>query len=303
MNAPDRILGLTAEQKAVRFEGVGASETAAALGLSRYQTQAELWAIKTRRVAPPDDEAIFRLGHIVEPFILDEWARDHAHLAPALMPHPPMLRRGRMLANLDAMAALELPTQSVIVVEAKQRGSRDGFGEAGSSDVPDEIMLQVTQQMSLAGLAVAHVPVLFVRPPIVTYEVSFDPELAEMIEAGVERFWWHVEHDTPPPVDPNSHQAMEALRLLYRGTSGERVNASPDLEAWRKVYEESLTHRDRYRDAAEAAKCHMLAFMKDATELAFSDGQMLRRKLVKRRGYAVADTEFVDARFVKTKGE
>jgi predicted phage-related endonuclease len=300
VNAPERMAGLTAEQKAVRFEGVGASEVAAALGLSRRMSQAELWAIKTRRQDPPDDTALLRWGHAVQPYILGEYAQERGCM---LAEEPPTLRRGRLIAHLDAYALVPPGPASNIVVEAKSRGSRDGFGEAGSANIPDEIMLQVTQQMSLAGLAVAHIPVLFVRPPIVTYEVQFDPELAEMIEAGVDRFWWHVEHDTPPSVNPDAPEAIAALRLLYRGTTGEVLHAPQELEHWRSVYHQATANRQRYADVEAAAKAHLLGFMKDASELVFADGGLLRRKLIKVKGYTVEPREQIDARFVKPKGE
>lgn len=287
-------LGLTPEQKAVRSQGVGASEAHRALF-----DPVPLWLEKTGREPPQDQTALLRLGHVVEPFILDEY--ENASGA-SLIRKPNTLRRGRMIAHLDAILSRPEPHHNV-VVEAKWRGSKEGFGDPGSPDVPDEILVQVTQQMLLSGLPLAHVPVLFVRPPIAVYEIVFDPELAQLIEAGIERFWWHVEHDVAPSVNPDAPEAMAALKLLYKGTTGERIQATADLERWRAVYDESNANERRYTQAADAAKAHLLAAMKDASELVFADGSALRRKSVQRKGYTVAPFSYVDSRFVKPKGE
>lgn len=291
------VIGLTDEQKQARSQGVGASEAAAALGLDRYTSQQLLWLRKTRRAPPQEDAAVLRLGNIVEPFILDEYAREHG---VKLIQHPPTYRKGRMLANLDAITDNDRPFATA--VEAKMRGNRDSFGEAGTADVPDEIAMQVTAQMYLADLAVAHIPVLFIRPPVVTFEVALDFELAQMIEAGVDRFWWYVENDTPPPVNPDAPEALAALRLLYPGTTGERLQAPRELEAWRAIYHDSVSHRDRYATTAEAAKAHLLEYMKDASELAFADGTVFRRKEIDVKGYSVEPRKQIDARFIKPKG-
>jgi predicted phage-related endonuclease len=291
MNAPDRI-GLTPEQKAIRSQGVGASEAWQALF-----DPVPLWLQKTGRAPPQDDSALLRFGHIVEPFILDEYEELQGTV---LLRKPDTLRRGRMIAHLDAVAAKD--GNAFAVVEAKSRGSREGFGAAGSADVPDDITVQVTQQMLLRGVDVAHIPVLFVRPPIVVYEVPFDPDLAKLIESRVERFWWHVEHDTAPSVNPDSPEAMAALRALYKGTTGERIQATRELEHWRGVFESAGEQGKRYEQTADTAKAHLLAAMGEASELVFADGRVLRRKLTKRKGYAVADTEYIDARIVNPKG-
>lgn len=285
------MLGLTADQKAARSQGVGASEAWRALF-----DPVPLWLEKTGRELPQDETAAMRLGQVVEPFILDEYEAAHGTV---LIRKPETMRRGRMIAHLDAIEAKDGAPYAA--VEAKWRGSNQGFGAAGSADVPDAITVQVTQQMLLAGINIAFVPVLFVRPPIVTYEVPFDPELAQMIEAGVERFWWHVEHNVAPAVNPDAPEATAVLKALYKGTTGERISADPQLEHWRAVYMESSEQERRYCQAADTAKAHLLMAMKDASELVFADGTVLRRKRVERKGYTVAPFSFIDNRFVKSK--
>jgi hypothetical protein len=122
-----------------------------------------------------------------------------------------------------------------------------------------------------------------------------------MIEGGVDRFWWHVEHDKAPQVNPDAPEAVSILRKVYPGTNGQRIAATEDLEAWRAVYHDSISWRGKYETTADAAKAHLLAAMGEAAELKFADGKVFRRKLVPVKGYTVEPREQIDARFVNDK--
>jgi hypothetical protein len=205
-----------------------------------------------------------------------------------------------MLAHLDATAA-QVGHAGRRIVEAKWRGSREGFGEPGSADVPQKILLQVQAQCRVAEISLAFVPVLFLRPPVVIYEVPYDVELGDMIEAGVDRFWWHVTNDKAPLVDLDAPEAIAILKRIYPGTNGERMQASVSLERWRTVYQDSKALESEYEVAGKVAKAHLLRAMGECAELEFIDGGLLRRKLVQRKGYTVDPTSYMDARFINPK--
>lgn len=292
MNAPAELahVGLTDAQQAIRAQGVGASEVYDAIF-----NPAALWLKKTGRETGEDD-ALSRLGNAIEPYIIGEY-----ELATGLKVQrkPDTLRRGRMIAHCDGIT--EHPDDGPIVVECKWRGHRDGWGAEHSADIPPPIMLQVQQQMGLAGARFAHVPVLFLRPPIVRYAIDFDAALFAMLEEAVDRFWRHVESDTPPEVNPDEPHALDVLRALYRGTNGQRIQATRDLEHWRGVLQESTRIKGEYEKAADVAKAHLLRAMGEASELEFADGMLFRRKLVKVKGYTVEPREQIDARLTKPK--
>jgi hypothetical protein len=56
-----------------------------------------------------------------------------------------------------------------------------------------------------------------------------------------------------------------------------------------------------YEKQAETAKAHLMWRMEEAAILDFGDGKCLRRKEVKRKGYVVEDTTYVDARVVNSR--
>src|SRR5690349_22686234 len=68
----DRVQWLSA-----RRSGVGGSDAAAALGLSKFKTPYQLWLEKTRLLEPDDLDAVERVhfGRIMEDIIAREYAR------------------------------------------------------------------------------------------------------------------------------------------------------------------------------------------------------------------------------------
>src|SRR5690348_4034345 len=70
-NAPE------AEWLALRNSGIGASEVAAILGESKYDSPYSLWARKTGRTEPGPRTAIQRRGLVFENAIADTFAENH----------------------------------------------------------------------------------------------------------------------------------------------------------------------------------------------------------------------------------
>jgi hypothetical protein len=124
--------------------------------------------------------------------------------------------------------------------------------------------------------------------------------LQELIIEGEREFWRRVETGAAPEPD-FTDRSLEIVRRLFPGTNGRKVTADESLERWRRTYLEAVELRDRYASAADAAKAHLLYSMGEAAELVFPDGTVLRRKQATRKAYTVAESTYVDARFVKTK--
>jgi putative phage-type endonuclease len=171
---------LSESQKALRRTGVGASECAAALGLSPYQTRFELYQVKRGEVPEADDNLAMRFGLAAEPFILSEFQR--AHLDDLLVVAPDTMGRGRLFCHLDAWVP------GSFNVQAKTTRSRQGWGESGSPDISQHYLLQAQHEMLLAGVDVSFVPVLFGGAEYDEFVVEADRELQELIEDGIADF-------------------------------------------------------------------------------------------------------------------
>lgn len=279
---------------AARLTGIGSSDAPVACGVSPWRSQRELYLEKRGEGEPTEETEPMRFGSLLQPIVLAEFAR---RSGLAIEAEPPLIRSAAypfMLAHLDARA-------DGAVVEAKTARSGDGWGVIGSSDIPLDYVIQTHHQMIVADVRLAFVPVLIAGSDFRVYEVPFDPELAAMIVERESEFWQRVQSADPPPIDADAPGALEIVRKVFRGTDGRKLRSSSAEEHWLAVYREALAKRETYAAVVDSAKAHLLLEMGDAAELAFSDGTVLRRKLVNVKGYTVEAREQIDARFIKGK--
>jgi len=248
---------LTEKQIAVRKTGVGSSEVAAALGMSKWKSRLELYRQKIGEAPAQDDTMAMRFGHAVEPFILTEYERERD---VTLVRSPETMRKGIMLAHVDGWLPGEL------VVNAKTARSRLGWGEPGSAEIPVDYLLQETAEMIVADVRVAHVPVLFFGSSIETYELKLDDELAQMVMAGVQEFWQHVEARDPPP--PST---LAEVNQRWPKSVARTVELPPNVAL--QIYEliECKNHQAALATQEELIETKIKLAMGDA-EVATADG-------------------------------
>ncbi|MDZ5459257.1 YqaJ viral recombinase family nuclease [Azohydromonas lata] len=254
---------LTDAQRALRRTGVGASECAAALGLSPYQTRFELYQVKRGEAPAAPDNLAMRFGLAAEPFILSEFQR--AHPDDLLVVAPDTMRRGRMFAHLDAWVP------GSFNVQAKTARTRQGWGESGSPDIPQHYLLQVQHEMLLASVEVSFVPVLFGGADYDEFVIEADHELQELIEDGIAEFWRLVERGEPP--EPVSLDDM----LARFGGICRAGQARADTDVLRAVHELRAIRAQREQlDAAEAAlKARLMGALREADTLVDATGHTL----------------------------
>jgi putative phage-type endonuclease len=215
----------------VRTRGIGSSDAAAAVGLNPYQSQLELWLIKTGRdgnlpkVDPDDETSPMYWGTVLEPIVAVHYTRrtnNKVRRINAVLQHPD-LDKSWMLANIDYSV---VGSDEVQILECKTAGEygsklwRDG--------VPEYIQCQVQHQMAVTGKAVVDVCVLICGQEIRVYRIERDDELIARLIQLERQFWHYVETDTPPPAD-GSESAGIALRALYPQDSGSTLDLSDDL--------------------------------------------------------------------------
>lgn len=203
----------------VRKTGIGGSDAAAAVGLSPYKSQLELWLEKTGRDADldkpdPDDttEPVF-WGTLLEPIVAAAYSKqtgNKVRKVNAVLQHPTI---PFMLANLDREV---VGVPGVQILECKTAGE---FGARLWVDgVPEYVQLQVQHQLAVTGKQAADVAVLLCGQRLGVHRIERDDELIARLITLEARFWEYVTSDTPPPAD-GSDSADRALRCLYPGNA------------------------------------------------------------------------------------
>lgn len=215
----------------VRKQGIGSSDAAAAVGLNPYQSQLELWMIKTGRdgnlpkIDPNDESSPMYWGTILEPIVSVHYTKrtgNKVRRINAVLQHPD-LDKSWMLANIDYSV---VGSDEVQILECKTAGE---FGSRLWRDgVPEYIQCQVQHQMAVTGKKVVDVCVLICGQEIRVYRIERDDELINRLIELERKFWHYVEHDIEPPAD-GSDSAGQALRALYPQDSGNTLDLTDDL--------------------------------------------------------------------------
>ena len=265
---------------AVRRTGIGGSDAAAAVGLSPYMSQLELWMIKTGRdadlPAPNSEDATEPVywGTMLEPVVAAAYMREtgnrvrrvNAVLRHASVPF--------MLANVDREVVGAPDVQILECKTAAEFGARlwrDG--------VPEYVQLQVQHQLAVTGKRAAHVAVLLNGQRLEVHRIERDERLMFRLIELEARFWHFVTADTPPPTD-GSESAERALRHLFPADNGATLDftenrrlssAFADLVALRAEI-------DTREKSAAALKQEIQLAMGEASRARFETGEVLYRR-------------------------
>ncbi|RBA22900.1 YqaJ viral recombinase family protein [Herminiimonas fonticola] len=216
----------------VRKGGIGSSDAAAAVGLNPYQSQLELWMIKTGRdgglpkIDPNDETSPMYWGTLLEPIVAAHYTRrtgNRVRKINAVLQHPDA-DKAWMLANIDREV---VGASDVQILECKTAGE---FGVRLWRDgVPEYVVCQVQHQLAVTGKVSADVCVLVCGQEIRVHRIERDDALIAGLIELERRFWQYVESDTPPPAD-GSDSADVALRCLYPTDGGQCLDLTDDRD-------------------------------------------------------------------------
>lgn len=256
---------MTPEQLAARKRYIGASEAAAACGLSPWQTPFELWQTKTADTTDDVDSVHMEWGRRLESVVLAKYAE--TALAP--IETPCASRTSNEYPWMSCTPDALLPDR---VVEVKTAGLAKSaeWGEPGTDAVPMQYLLQVTHQMIVTGLRLADIPVLIGGSDYRVYTVPYDPQLGELLIERERTFWRHVEDGTPPDV-----RSIADAVARWPQDMGTAVIASQDIaDAVAKLLELERQH-DAIEADVDALGLAIRTCMADASILTDSAGRTL----------------------------
>jgi putative phage-type endonuclease len=273
---------LSPEWFAARREGIGASEIAAVMGISPWESPFSLYWRKVNGWEFPDAPEL-EWGRRLEPVIADRFAQDHPEWivrAGGLEVHPfrpwQLATPDRKLflpPDADRAASCDLPMS---VLECKTAATSAGWGEPGSDDIPVYYRAQVLWQMNVVGVNTGHVAALIGGTDYREYLVrGGHRDINLMIEWG-RRFMRRLETGDPPPLDDHS-QTMVTLRRLHPDVVDERVVVDDDTAAGyaRAVRARRLAERVERRYGAR-----LLAAMAGARVAVTADGRKVTTRVV-----------------------
>ena len=248
-----------------RTTGIGGSDVAAILGLSKWKTPLQVYQEKRGELAPQDDNDAMRWGRYLEPVVRQAYADETGRevRVPTDMVRHPLY--AHMLANLDGF------TDDRRVFEAKTARTGEGWGEPGSDEIPHPYLLQVQHYMEVTGFEVADVAVLIGGSDFRLYEVPADRELQEMLIDAEAEFWERVTKGEPP--EPVSYADVQAR--FGRASKAGAVLASDDVQEALRQLRELKTQAKHLELAEEQWKAIVMKALGESDTLIDSQGHTL----------------------------
>lgn len=230
-NAGTPVSGLSERQLALRRGGVGASEIAVLVGLSRWSSPAAIWESKVRGTAA-DFNYPAELGLELEEPIARIWARQnereiyrvdtlthpalpYALATPDRAVFAPNTLGADRLVGLDGVPMLDSceGAERLLQVKSTNWRMRRFWGEPDSDQIPAEYLCQAHWEGAVAGVARVTFAVDFDKTSLHTYEVQVRLETFEAMYEIADRFMReHVETKVPPTPDDTERYAEFLLR-------------------------------------------------------------------------------------------
>jgi len=208
-----------------RALGVGASELAAAMGKSPFQSRLGLYESKIREEETEKEEPTFlRMGRRFEAAIADETA-----YKLGLEVEDPgdysIWSRGLRFATPDRLVLSNGRPSGVLEIKSTEFFHKHLWDEGP----PFHVRAQAQQQMYCTGLTQqpAIIAACWSMQRVDTYEEPYSEEFASLADAYVDSFWLYVSSRTPPAVDPEApEQDARAIKALWPKNTGETIALS-----------------------------------------------------------------------------
>lgn len=282
-----------------RKSGIGGSDAPCVAGVSSWGTPLDIYLSKVKPINPdhdPDADMTEqqRMGHVMEPIIARLYAKEMGmalRKPPAIIRHPQL---NFMFASLDFQRA-----EDGIIVECKNKRSREGWGESQSDQVPIDINIQVQHQMECADVEEAHVAVLFSGHEFDFFIVERDYEVGAMLIDIENRFWQHVVNRIPPEPDWAHPNTPKLIKKLYQTVEQRTIALGDEAVDLVEQYQSFAKHKIESEEAANFTKARLLALMGEASEATLPNGLTLTRKTIERASYVMPASTYVDFRIKK----
>ncbi|MBP3231688.1 MAG: YqaJ viral recombinase family protein [Anaerovibrio sp.] len=199
----------------LRRTGIGGSDCAAALGMSKWQSQLGLWLDKMGQGKPVEESEAMYWGKVMEPVLLAEFSKRTGKDA---QPCPLMFQSVEypfMLADLDGIVKEEDGSTSIVEIKTANSFAVNDW----SDGVPVQYYLQVQHYMATVDLTKTYLCVLLGGNEFQIHEIDRDEDTIKNIIALEHDFWQKVVTKTQPEVDSQSGDALNTMYPEANNTS------------------------------------------------------------------------------------
>lgn len=200
-----------------RSKTIGGSDASAILGMNSYSSPYSVWAEKTGKLPPKEDNEAMRIGRDLEAYVAQRFTeatgkkvrRENNILVNPKYPYA-HANVDRMIVGEDA--GLECKTTSSLNVTKYKNG-----------EFPDNYYAQCVHYLMVTGCKRWYLGVLVLGKGFFHFTIERDEEEIAALAKSEEAFWEYVKTNTPPAVD-GTDSTTEAIKTIFPTSNTETVN-------------------------------------------------------------------------------
>ncbi|WP_328941579.1 YqaJ viral recombinase family protein [Streptomyces sp. NBC_00250] len=202
---------------------ITATEIAAVVNLSPWQSRFSLWHKKAGLPTPPfESNPAVEWGNRLEAAVAQKWSDGHG-----VELHETGTWRHR---DRDWQRATPDRIGDNSLVEVKTSPFGEGWGPAGSDEIPVYYRCQVQWQMDVTGYRTTHIALLVSGHDYREYVVEYDADDAQILRDAAERFLDDVRRGNRPPID-GADATYQTIRVQPHGRDDIDVEIPLELAA------------------------------------------------------------------------
>ena len=236
-----------------RRMGVGGSDVAALLGISRWKSELDLWLEKTGQTdgLVVENEAM-QWGTIMEPVIRNHFAAVTGKTVvevKAMLQHP---QHSYMLANIDGLTEDDNGNPAILEVKTASEYKRSEW----ENGIPVYYETQIQHYLAVTGVPTAYVAVLIGGNTFKLYEVDADEDVQRNLITLEGQFWIMVQNNIRPDIG-GSDAAAEWLNKMYKGGITEPLMLPQEALGLIDEYVAAAADEDSAKARKQAAANHL----------------------------------------------
>lgn len=247
-----------------REDGIGASEVAAILGLSPWETPFSLYLKKTHQVPPTEENDAMRRGHYLEDAVVQWWMHEtgeqviKASAADIIYVHPehPYMRVTPDRIVKGRKKILEVKSTAIQMGET----------------IPDYYLAQVMYQMYVTGIHQAELIYIQGGLTFGRFIVEYDEEFANLIAERVTEFW---NENVLGGKEPDAIAVSDLAVKVPKSTPEKSIEADEQALDQINVLREKKAMYDALGDEIAELTDSLKMYMTDSEALLDGEGNVL----------------------------
>ncbi len=279
-----------------RRTGIGASDAAVILGVSKWKSPLQLYAEKTGLADLPEEEKDYlKWGHRLEPVIAaayeEETGRKTYDPGDYEIQYSPDVPH--MLATVDRFVTdwtesiVAPPFASTGVLELKTTSAFRR--EQWKDEPPLAYQIQLQHQLAVTGHAWGSIAVLIGGQTFLWNDIARNETFIEQLRVAEDRFWTRVlKHDPPEP--DSSVSATKILHALYPREEHDAIELPIEAVEWDRDRQLAIEIVKTQEEVRRESENRIKAALRDHAVGILPSGARYTWKESTRAGYTVGPT-------------